>query len=155
MHECMICRKEIAADDAVIHASTDAGEARAHKRCATLLAALIASTGEPNVVQPSIRKAPVLQKLGDDWMVMSRDVSVNTIILSYLDVQSTPVDVRDLYKWLERNEIRVTNPSDRVGKMKTYNHVTILRQGGIRTICITDAGRDALRKAHDTTSASG
>ena len=145
MPRCLICGEEILAGSRSITRSTDEGPAEAHSECIVKLRALMEL---PSAAQSRPRYAPsaIVEKIGDDWMLVKRDLPKSTIILAYLEKQDSLCEVKSLYEWLRRNEVNIKNPSDYVQKMKKSDLVAVMNKDDARLIKITEKGLKVLRE---------
>jgi hypothetical protein len=111
------------------------------------LRALIES---PAILAQGIQKSSpfaIVERVGNDWMLVRRDVSVSIQILAYLEKQSSPCDVKSLYEWLRKNEVDIQNPSDSVQKMKKSGLVAVMNSDTARLLRITEKGLTVLRES--------
>lgn len=145
MTVCMICGEQISLEEETFSRDTDAGPAVAHQKCIVRLKALLEPSEHGPVRQERGGEAsPILRNEGDDWILTRRDISVTMIILSYLDVQAKGSSAKDVYEWLRRNEVRCSNPSEYIKKLKNRGLISVFKSEEERVVQITPKGRMAV-----------
>ncbi len=145
MTVCMICGEQIRSEEEIFSRDTEAGPAVAHRQCIAKMKALLDYSEDKLREHEKLGAASsVLRKVGDDWILLRRDMSVTMIILSYLDVQEKATDAKDVYEWLRRNEVKCSNPSEYIKKLKNRGLISVLKSGEARLVQIVPKGRMAI-----------
>lgn len=147
MNNCIICGKETGDEEKTTKKETNEGVAIAHSSCLTKLKALLAEdSDDTSVPTTQIEKTALLERHGGDWILSRRDISVTTMILAYLNAQSDPCETGTVYDWLRKNEVRCSNPSEYIKKMRNRGEISVLNVGGARMIRATQVGIETLSK---------
>lgn len=152
MANCIICGEEIIAESDSISRNSEAGPVRAHKSCVVKLKSILGGVQEESRTLVGKRGHGYLEKVNDNWILARRDISLGTMILAFLDVQDSPCDVKEVYDWLRRNEVRSSNPAEYVKKLRNRGYISVLNVDKSRLLRITEAGRSRLSSSGRETS---
>lgn len=152
MEKCLICREEILDQKSAILITFDEGDAIAHSICVKKLKGIlgISATNDSlnvNVIEGESSK--IIGKSGNEYVAIRRDVSVPSIVLSYLNARKESVDVKEIYDWIKRNELKCANPPETIKKLRNAGLIAVVSIGDTRMVQITGDGKLRLKAVED------
>jgi hypothetical protein len=146
MTKCFICREDLRQDEVRICDESTGELIEAHEVCTKRMMALLSKTSNSQIIFEKDYLTTIIQKNHDEYMLIKRDIPYTMAILAYVDRVGQATDVKEIYGWLKKNELRMANPSDAIGKMTKSGFLAVINSGTIRLVTITDKGRTELKK---------
>ena len=139
---CWICRKETTEGPSRV---LDSGENRitVHPSCLAEFGIVareaLTTSGQPAPIGRIERIARMVE--GNIILVHRQFPNEQIPILVYLAHFDRPVPVLEIYGWLRQNELKISNPSLALLRLRDKGLVTTLKRDDQRFALITDAGR--------------